>query len=756
MGVVYKAHDLKLDRHVALKFLPPHLLKSPDDVERFQQEAKALSTLNHPNIAIIHDIEQPEGLKFLDLEFLPGGTLRKRLQDLQASGASFSFPQILGYASEILEGLGHAHRRGIIHRDVKTDNMMLTEEGLLKITDFGLAKFKDKPTLEEKQSTVGTFGYMSPEQIRGEELDQRSDLFSFGVVLFELMTGQFPFRGEHEAALGYSILNESPASLRALRPDATESLEKIVMKCLEKDKQWRYQSAEDVLKDLKQFRRELEGSPISRISFSKQWIVTWVLAIALSVLVFVLVREKPSGRGQESVAVLPFLNLSDSKEDEYFSQGITEDIITQLSKISSLKVVSFALPAGSGQMKKDLEAVRKNAGVNIVLKGSVRTSGLRVRITAQLLDLQSNSALWAETYERELKDIFNVQTEVARQIGLALESKLSLQTHTKAVDKGDEDIETYRLYLQGRYFWNKRTPDGVRKALEYFQLAIARDETYARGYAGLADCYVVLASNTFAPPNEVMPKAKAAAQKALSLNSSLAEAHASLGMVAFWYEWDSRQAEREFKQALALNPNYATARQWYAWYLAALGRSDEAIQEIQKALTLEPLSLVINTEVGAIHYFTGKYEGEVDPYKRALEMDPDFALARLHLGFAYLADERYDDAIQELESAVRLSDSNPTMVAALGNGYAQAGKKNLAEKILAMLRELSKSRYVSPAHLAGLCSALGRNEEAFAYLTKAMEERSASLVWMKMGRGFNALRSDPRFVKLLNAVTLER
>ncbi|MEK6567101.1 MAG: tetratricopeptide repeat protein, partial [Bacteroidota bacterium] len=548
----------------------------------------------------------------------------------------------------------------------------------------------------------------------------------------------------------------SPVSLRVLRPDAPESLENIVMKCLEKDKQWRYQSAKDVLQDLKPLRREAEGTSIAKFSLSKQWVVTWILAIALSVLVFVLVREKPAGRDQGSVAVLPFLNLSDSKEDEYFSQGITEDIITQLSKISNLKVVSFASPAGSGQTEKDLETVRRNAGVSIVLKGSVRTSGLRVRIAAQLLDLQSNSALWAETYERELKDIFNVQTEVARQIGLALESKLSLQTQTEGVDKGDENIETYRLYLQGRYFWNKRTPDGVRKALEYFQQAIARDESYARGYAGLADCYVVLASNTFAPPNEVMPKAKAAAQKALSLNSSLAEAHASLGMVAFWYEWDSRQAEREFKQALALNPNYATARQWYAWYLATLGRSDEAIQEIQKALTLEPLSLVINTEVGAIHYFTGKYEGEVDPYKRALEMDPDFALARLHLGFAYLADERYDEAIQELESAVRLSDSNPTMVAALGNAYVEAGKKNLAEKILAALRELSKKRYVSPAHLAGLCSTLGRNEDAFTYLTKALEERSASLVWMKMGRGFNSLRSDPRFVTLLNAITLEK
>ncbi|MBI4427651.1 MAG: protein kinase [Ignavibacteriales bacterium] len=751
MGVVYKALDLKLDRHVALKFLPPHMLKSQKDISRFQQEAKTLSTLNHPNIATIHDIEQPEGEAFLDLEYLPGGTLKTKLQEFTQSSRSFSTPRILRYGVEILEGLSHAHRRGIIHRDVKTDNMMLTEDGRVKITDFGLAKFKDKPALEKNQ-TVGTVAYMSPEQLQGEELDQRSDLFSFGIVLFELMTGQLPFRGEHEAAFGYSILNEKPLSGKSLRPDMPESLEKIIARCLEKRKEDRYQSADEVLNEIKSVLRLAEGYGVQKIlplNVRAVGVLVVVLALVGGYFLWPSSSEPPS---QQSLVVLPFSNLSDAKEDEYFSRGITDDIITQLSKTSSLRIVSFT----SSLDGQDVQSEVKKSSVTAILQGSVQKAENRARITAQLRDVGSNTTLWAETYDRELKDIFDVQSEVASRIASALQSRMSSSEPADAAPRQQENVEAYNLYLQGRFFWNKRTADGLQKAIEYFQRAIEKDPSFARGYAGLADAYVVLASNTFAPPNEVMPKAKTAATKALALNNTLTEAHASLGMVAFWYEWDRKSAEREFQKAIELNPNYATAHQWYAWFLTALGKPKEAIEEIMKARDIEPLSLIINTEVGAIHYFTGSFEEEVRHYRRALELDPNFALAHMHLGFSYLADGNYSDAIHELESAVRLSDNNPTMVAALGSACAEAGKRELAEQFLNLLNRMSRETYVSPAHLAGLCAALGRNDDAFSYLNKAYEERSASLVWMKMGRGFSSLRPDPRFSSLLDKITLEK
>ncbi|MBI3004732.1 MAG: protein kinase [Ignavibacteriales bacterium] len=755
MGVVYKALDLKLDRHVALKFLPPHLLKSQEDVTRLEQEARALSTLNHPNIATIHDIEQPEGQVFLDLEYLPGGTLRTKLEEFKESGRSFSTQRILRYGVEILEGLSHAHRRGIIHRDVKTDNMMLTDDGRVKITDFGLAKFKGKPTLE-KGHTVGTVAYMSPEQIRGEEIDHRSDLFSFGIVLFELLTGQFPFRGEHEAAFGYSILNEAPLSGKSLRPDMPESLEGIIARCLQKRKEDRYQSADEVLHELRTVLHRAEGYAIPKnLARVLRPLVVAVLLLVLVGGYFLL--KSPSGvPAQQSIVVLPFANLSDAKDDEYFSRGMTEDIITQLSKTSNLRIISFTSSLDREGKTQKIQSEVSKSGVTAVLQGSVRKAENRARITAQLMDAVSNATLWAETYDRELKDIFDVQNEVASRIASALQSKLSSNEPPEPASAQKEDIEAYNLYLQGRYFWNKRTAEGLNKAIEYFQLAIEKDPSYARGYAGLADAYVVLASNTFAPPNDVMPKAKAAATKALSLDNALTEAHASLAMVAFWFEWDKATAEREFKKAIELNPNYATARQWYAWFLATTGHSKEAIQEITKARDLEPLSLIINTEVGAIHYFAGSFEQEIEHYRRTLEMDPTFALAHMHLGFAYLADENYGDAIRELESAVRLSDNNPTMVAALGSALAEADKRDLAEQFFALLVKMSKEKYVSPAHLAGLSAALGRKDEAISYLNKALDERSTSLVWIKMGRGFASLRSDPRFTTFLAKITLEK
>ncbi len=759
MGVVYKAQDLKLDRLVALKFLPQQLLASPEEIARFQQEAKAISALNHPNIATIHDIDEAKDQKFLVLEYLPGGTLKSKVKHLQSSDKELSPTEVIEYGLQIAEGLAHAHRHGIIHRDVKTDNMMFTEDGKVKITDFGLAKLRGSAQLTKTGSTMGTAAYMSPEQVLGEDVDHRSDIFSLGIVLYELATGRLPFRGEHEAALSYSIVNEDPFPIKSLRSNLPSSLEKVIYHCLEKDTEKRFQSVEEIATELRRVQQEISGYVSTPRKHSKlPWIAGATLVVLAFIVLYLLVPQKTTTVESKSIAVLPFVNISADPENEYFSDGMTEELINALTKVEGLHVASRTSAFAFKGQHQDIRKVGEQLNVSTVLEGSVRKAGNKLRITAQLINVADGYHLWSETFEREMKDVFAIQDEISRAIVNALKVKLTGKENAPIVNLYTENLEAYNLYLQGRYFWNRRTEEGLKRAIEYFEQAIEKDQKYALAYAGLADCYNLLGAYSVLPPKESVPRAKTAAAKALTIDNTLAEAHEALAHVRMLYDWNWSDAERDFKQAIELNANYATARQRYAIYLTAMGRFDEAIVEIKRAKELDPISLIINTDVGLMFYLKRQYDEAIEQYLKTLEIDSSFSVAHFALGLAYEQKDQFPEAIAEFQKAITLSGGSTIMLAALGHAYAVAGKRAEAEKVFTELKALSKRRYVSPYSIATIYVGLGEKEQAFIWLQKAFEERS---IWqihlhLKVDPRLDSLHSDPRFTALLKKIGLEK
>ncbi len=558
MGVVYKAQDLKLDRVVALKFLPAALVDSPDERARFQQEAKALSGLNHPNIATIHDIDEVDGERFIVLEYLSGGTLKSKIKALQSSGQFLPLAQIVEYALQMGEGLAHARRHGTVHRDLKTDNMMLTEEGIVKITDFGLAKLRGGEHLTKSGSTMGTAGYMSPEQIRGEEIDYRSDIFSFGIILFEVTTGRLPFRGEHEAALSYSIVNENPISIDSLSTAVPSSLASVIACCLEKEKEKRFQGAEEIVAELRKVQPELSGTMVVQ---RKRSPLPWIAAVALVavalIALYLFLPPKTASVERKSIAVLPFKNLSEEKENEYFSDGITEDIITQISKIGDLKVISRTSVMQYKNKEKSLREIGKELGVATVLEGSVRRAGNQLRIVAQLIDASSDEHLWAETYDRELTQIFAIQSDVAQKIAAALKAKLSPAEKERIEKKPTENLTAYDYYLKGReYYYHYRKQDN-ENAIELFKRALELDPSYALACAGLGDAYGQRFIK-FGFNDAWLDSSIVTSTRAISLNPSLAEGYKALGL-AYMAKGGHRKSLEANRKAVELNPSYYPA-----------------------------------------------------------------------------------------------------------------------------------------------------------------------------------------------------
>ena len=756
MGVVYKAHDTKLDRFVALKFLPAAVTALPGEAARFEQEAKAISALNHPSIATIYDVDASEGRKFLVLEFIPGGTLKAKIRELQSEGGVIPIGEIIDYGILIAEGLAHAHRRQIIHRDVKTDNVMLTSEGKVKLTDFGLAKLRGAAQLTRTGSTVGTAAYMSPEQMRGEDTDGRSDLFSLGVVLYELTTMRMPFRGEHEAALAYSIVNEEPTSVTSLRQNVPASLSAVINKCLEKDRSKRYQTAEEVASDLRTIQHTTSGDARPAVKQSKlPWMIAALVAV-IAVMLYLFIPSSHSGsKNGTTIAVLPFTNMSGDPQDEYFSDGMTEDILTQLSKIAGIKVISRTSVMRYKGTTKTIRDIGNELHAGVILEGSVRRAGDQVRITAQLIDANTDEHVWAENYDKEFKQIFAIQSDVAQRVAAALKIQLMGDEKQSVEKEATQNLEAYNLYLKGRFYLSKRTEEALKNAIDYFQQALERDTTYAAAYAGLADSYTLLALLGFLPPHEAFPKAKIAAEKAIAIDPMIAAAHASLGVVRFQYEWNWSGAELEFKRAISLNANYAIAHHNYADFLKGMGRFDQALEEIRKAQELDPLSLPINTGVGHVLYLSRHYDQAIEQYRRTLEMDPNFLQARLWFGRPYLQKHMYKEAIAELQAAVQLSGNSTIACAMLGHAYAASGNKEEALKMLNELKKRSEERYVPSYWIGMIYVGLGDKDQSFAWLNKAYEERSAWLAWLKVEPRFDTLRTDARFTTLLKKMDLE-
>jgi serine/threonine-protein kinase len=739
MGHVFRARDLKLGREVAIKVLAPGR-HDPRQRERLEQEARAAGSLNHPNILDVHDVGEHEGEPYIVTELLEGETLRTALSrgPLRATDA-------VRLGLQLADGLAAAHDHGIVHRDLKPENLFITKDGRLKILDFGIARLPTEAGRRLQTETgevIGTASYMSPEQVRGRRADARSDLFAFGAVLQEMVTGAAPFERGTTLETAHAILEEPPAPVGAQVP---AQLASVIARCLCKDPAERFQSARELARELDR-SRSAEAAP----SAWRKWSTLAALAaIAVGAAVVVAGRERAGSLDRSSIAVLPFANLSSDEENEYFSDGISEELINALSNVEGLRVVARTSAFAFKGKNLGIRQIGEELKVATVLEGSVRREGNRLRVAAQLIGVVDGYHLWSKTYDRELKSVFALEDELARAIVQALEPKL---LQGVLVQQGTGSVEAHDLYLKGRYFWNKRTREGITKAQELFQQAIDLDPTYALAHSGLADSYTVFGSWGWARPPDIVGKAKDHARKALELDGALAEAHASLCLISDDFHQDFETGLRECERAIELRPAYASAHQWRSELLAHLGRLPEAAAEAQRAAQLDPASLIISQLVGVILYYGRDYDRAIEHFlTRTLELDPNFGGARGYLALAYSKSGRHAEALAELDKL----DEDPIWVAWRAYVLASSGDRAAAQRLLAKIEERSKREYVQPTTLAAIQMALGNADLAFVWLANGIAELDPLVGELKVDPMWDPLRSDPRFTQLLKRLHLE-
>ena len=782
MGVVYRAEDLRLGRNVALKFLPPEMIRDHQALERFQREARAASALNHPNICTIHEIDESEGHPFIVMEFLDGHTLKHVML-----GKPMPAAQILEIALQIAEALEAAHESGIVHRDLKPANIFINRRGQAKVLDFGLAKLVTKPyriaegvgaaampTLTDAEHltttgvAVGTVSYMSPEQARGEELDQRSDLFSLGAVLYEMATGRLAFGLGTTAVVFEAILNRTPTPVTRLNPDLPPDLGWIIAKLLEKDRRLRYQSAAELRTDLKRVKRDTESSGVPALATPDRRKIHWrspkvIAGVSSALLVLLLIVAPRSWRervlngftssGIHSVAVLPFVNSGADANLEYLADGVTDGIISSLSRIPDLRVMARSTVFSYKGRELSAQEVGKDLKVDAVLSGRIAQRGDTLIIQTDLVRVADGSELWGEQYNRKVTDLLSVQEDISKEIYDNLRPKLVNQEAPQLAKHYTENPEAYQLYLQGLYYWNKWTEDGFNKAILYFNQAVQRDPNYALAYAGLAAAYNFLGDTGYVASKQVRQDAKTAAMQALKIDDMLPEAHISLALVREAYDWDWPGAETEFKRALQLGPNSATAHHWYGDFLMRSGRLEDAQAELKKAQDLDPLSLPINTAVGMQHYFARQYEPAIQQFKKALDLDPNFVPAQHALEAAYAQSGMYREAIGERQRILTLS-GNPDLAAAIGEDYRKSGYSGVLQSSLEGLEQVSKQRYVSAYNIAQIHARLQQKDQTLAWLENAFNQRDSQLPYMRVEPAFDEIRSDPRFQQLLQRLSM--
>ncbi len=724
MGVVYKAEDTKLKRIVALKFLPQELMRDKEAKERFIQEAQAAAALDHPNICTIYEINESDGQTFISMAYIKGQSLKEKI----ASGPII-LEEVLNITIDIAEGLKEAHENGIIHRDIKPANIMLTNKNQVKIMDFGLAKLTWGADLTRTATIMGTLAFMSPEQATGEKTDHRTDIWSLGCVLYEMLAGRRPFKGTHDQAAIYSILNEEPEPIARLRKNLPVGFEMILHTCLQKDPHKRYRNMKALLSDLRSMDLE-----------DKTQVLTAVHA-----------KEEPP-----SIAVLPFVNMSGDPENEYFSDGLSEAIINSLTKIRDFKVVARTSAFSFKGKDVDIRDIGKQLDVNKVLEGSVQKAGNRLRITAQLINVSDGYHLWSERFDRNMDDVFAIQDEISLSVVESLKVTLRFGEKTALKKRSTEDADAYNLYLKGLYFTARPDTESLGKALNFFQEALDRDPNFALAYSGMARVFGSFAAMNLASPAEMWPKAKAALQKALALDEDLAEAHAQMAFMAFWSGWDWDAAEKSFDRVLALNPGDAFSHGNYAWFMLSQKRFDESIREVKRALSLDPLMPLYYAWSVGLHAATGRYDEAIQEFAKAMELDPKLGLAYFHVGIAYTQKGEFERAIEVLEKSKEFGAYPGWAETIIALVYLKKCEKEKAAR--AFQEQLAQIEKTAPSFvsLAWGAAAFGDFDLAFEFFEKAYETRDILMPYIHVYTDMMVpgLQRDPRFNDLLEKMKL--
>jgi eukaryotic-like serine/threonine-protein kinase len=760
MGKVYRVFDKKIDEEVALKLIKPEIAADKETIKRFSNELRLARKIAHRNVCKMYELLEDEGAHYITMEYVAGEDLKSFIR----RSGKLDIPKAVFLAAQVCEGLAEAHRLGVVHRDLKPSNIMIDKEGNARIMDFGIARSLKGKGITGAGVMIGTPEYMSPEQVEGREADQRSDIYSLGAILYEMVTGRVPFEGDTPLAIAVKHKTEVPRDPKLVNPQIPDDLSRVVLKCLEKDKEKRYQSADELGADLEKIENSIptaERAMIGRKPFTSKEItvkfslkkllipglVIAVLIIGAALIIWRVIPQKaatPAKQAKPSIAVLPFEDLSPTKDHEYLCDGIAETLINSLSNIKGLWVPARASSFSFKGKSLGISEIGRRLGVENLLEASVQVIGNRLRITPKIINVSDGSQVWSSQYDRQMEDVFAIQDEISREIVKALKITLLGEKEVPIIRSYTANPEAYQAYLKGRFYWNKRTAEGMTKSIEYFEQAIEKDPSYALAYVGLADSYITLGEWQHLSIKEALPKAKEAALKALEIDDSLGEAHCSLAAIKENFEWAWKEAEKEYQRAIELSPGHATAHQWYGEFLYHMGRFDEGLKELRLAQELDPLSLIINAVIAEFFYIARDFDKGIEQSKKTIDMDPNFPPGHSYLCYNYWGKRMYEEALLEAQKT-----GEPLWIAV---SYTMVNRQAEARQWLA---EMLKHPQARAADIALIYIYLGENEEGWKWFGKAYDERSRMLVFLKVDPIYDNIRSDPRFLELLKKVGFE-